>query len=106
MFCRAFYLRGREHPIVLQFKSRSAARENRAETEAGSLCRWGDDYGRQLAYDPADLMAWMVIDSEGEAEGNSEIALIGARANARVQTKAQSDPAIKFAQGGRSGLLG
>ena len=104
MFARSIFLRGREQPIVLQYRTMESLRMGCSGDDSERL--WRDDFGREFYCRAEDVIGDLVTDIARELEANSEIALIQARANARLQTQAQHDPVLKFARGAAPGMVG
>lgn len=103
MFVRSLFLRGREAPIILQYRTRDALEIARSAGESPI----GDDYGRIFFATPGEIIGDLTTDIVRELEANSEVALLQGREQARLNTRAQNDPVLKFAAAGRgSGMIG
>jgi hypothetical protein len=106
MFARAIFLRGREAPVVLQYRTADGAAEVDGEHGSDGSVIFFDDFGRIFFCLESDVLGVLVTDVAREQEAGGEIALIGAREQAKLNTRAAADPVLKFANSGRPGLVG
>jgi hypothetical protein len=103
MFVRSLFLRGRETPIILQYKTRDTLEIARAAGDSPIA----DDFGRVFFAQPSEIIGDLTTDIAREFEANGEVALLQAREQARLNTRAANDPVMKFAAAGRpTGLVG
>jgi hypothetical protein len=89
-------LKGREQAVMLNFRGGDAARKARAAfmEPTAILLAVPDDFGSTFHGRPEDVHALLIQDLDGTFEAQAEQALIQARAQAKVQRKAQSDPLL------------
>lgn len=106
MFVRSIYLRGREAPIILQYRTaQHVGDDNNTAPIDGGIC-YSDDFGRSFFCSPHDIIGELITDVAREHEANGKLALMHAREQAKLNTRASADPALKFAAAGRPGLIG
>lgn len=103
------FLAGREQPLALGFEDRIQAQraaEALMESAVGYPVTVSAATGHRLTL-PRRPQAVLITEPEKEAEFQAEIALLGARAQARLQAKAAADPALRMAQAavGPRGIL-
>ena len=101
MFLLSFYLRGKQDPICLKYSTLDAlltAQKQLSDQEnAAWVCRQ-DDHGSSVRIRESDIASVVAIDVAKEQAGSGEIALMNARANAKLNSKAAADPELRAAQ--------
>lgn len=67
-----------------------------------------DDYGTKAMINRDEVCAVIYQDLKRAQEGTAEVQMLMARSNAALQTRAKSDPVLRFAQptGQMNGVLG
>lgn len=97
-------LKGREQPVMLNFKGGDAAKAARdrfwaAAERVGPIIDLTDDFGATVTVWLSDVLALLVHDIDGTFEAQAEQALMQAKAQAKVNRKAQADPLLRVQSG-------
>lgn len=105
MFSLMVFMRDRENAVALWFKSSAAAIA--ARDRIVEVRETIDDFGHHFRLE-GPCSGFLISDLEREQECQTELALSNARAQASANTKAATDPRLKFAMnaGRPPGLMG
>jgi hypothetical protein len=109
MYVLSFLFNGNQNVAKLEFKSEAAAVEEFNKFTKGlkqgdggeGLYRFlKDDYGHKLVVTVREVQALLFANVERDLEATSEGQLLQAREQARLATRAQEDPLLKFTAAG------
>lgn len=91
------FLKGREGPITLYFTKYDDAMKAADKIGHAAVSVLTDDYQQHIRLDRDSLSVVLVSDAARTFDAAGEFALHQARAQARTNAKAQSDPAMRLA---------
>ena len=98
MFILMLHVEGISNPFGLRYRTEEKARAVFDLTKGDDLTEFEDDYGQRVAIPVGRSLVPQVVAVHRDLEARGEIALIEARAQTTMQSKAASDPVLGLVQ--------